>query len=139
MTKAELEKRTEMLGRAVGKQLPEGVGFALVTYDIGETGHMAYIANGDRHDVMALFRELGQHMENDAEGAVLAARRAVPPIRIGRRPLDYDETAIICAAVDVLAGLAIDLPLEAGESVKASDIAARLKNEITKAVAARLQ
>ena len=59
----ELEEMCRVLGRKIGAGLPKGVGFALVIYDFGEGGSMAYMANAKRDDMIKMFKELVAKLE----------------------------------------------------------------------------
>ncbi len=53
-----MEAITADLGRTIGRCLPPGVGFLMVTFDFGGKGNMAYVANGERSGVLEMLDEL---------------------------------------------------------------------------------
>lgn len=54
-----LERRCAALGRRLkAEEMPENVGFALVMFDYGEAGSMAYVGSGQRADVINMLEEL---------------------------------------------------------------------------------
>jgi hypothetical protein len=54
---ADLRPLLERLGRNIGGDLPDGWGFALFLFTLGEAGHTFYIANCDRADVLTALHE----------------------------------------------------------------------------------
>lgn len=70
-TSAERAKRFALEGvvakqaRELRARLPQGVGFALVLFDFGETGSMAYASNGERSGLKAMLRELADKLETE--------------------------------------------------------------------------
>ena len=63
----ELEQQAREIGKVIGKAVPPKVGFCLVLFDFGEphTGHMTYVSNGNRQDVLTMMRELQHKMGGD--------------------------------------------------------------------------
>ncbi|MEP6651803.1 MAG: hypothetical protein ABJA82_00500 [Myxococcales bacterium] len=62
MTQQELEAHCATIGRAVGNALkdvmPEGVGFALVMFDFGPGGSLAYCSSAQREDMIKVLAEM---------------------------------------------------------------------------------
>lgn len=54
----ELEKIAAGIGRTIKLVLPPGVGFAVMIFDLGEGGHMTYVSNGERADMINALKEL---------------------------------------------------------------------------------
>jgi hypothetical protein len=65
----EVEGLVKDLAEAVHDQCPPHVGYLFVVYDRGERGFMAYAANSERADVVALLRELADKLEAEAAEA----------------------------------------------------------------------
>ena len=64
----EMERSAREIGGLVGGAVPEGVGFALHLWSIGEGGWATFVSNVDRDDHINALRELiAKHEE--AEGA----------------------------------------------------------------------
>lgn len=59
----DLEKACRKLGRELKAQMMPGVGFALVIFDFGPGGSMAYISTAQRADMLATLRELIAKLE----------------------------------------------------------------------------
>lgn len=57
---AELEGHARDIGRTIGGALPKGVGFALLVFDFGEDGHMTWISNAQRDDMLRALQEFMQ-------------------------------------------------------------------------------
>lgn len=53
-----LESQARELGKVLAGECPAGVGFALLIFDFGETGNLAYVSNGERADVVKAIEEL---------------------------------------------------------------------------------
>lgn len=58
-----LEERAADVGRVIAKLCPPGVGFTLLLFDFGEGGHLAYMSNGQRDDVVRAMREFIERMQ----------------------------------------------------------------------------
>lgn len=56
----ELEKRAAAIGKTIATALPPDVCFLLMVFDVGEGGHLTYLSNANREDVMAMLREFLQ-------------------------------------------------------------------------------
>ena len=56
------------LAGALGAALPAEVGFALVVFDYGEKGSMAYAASAQRLDVVSMLRECADKIAHDGKG-----------------------------------------------------------------------
>lgn len=54
----ELEEACAALARPLAQALPEGVGFALLLFDFGSGGNMAYVSNANREDMLAAQQEM---------------------------------------------------------------------------------
>lgn len=63
ITREELENEVAYIAKALVAALPPGVGMALVLFDFGEAGSMAYASNGTRQDMIEMFRELLRKLE----------------------------------------------------------------------------
>ena len=59
----ELEATARQIGRRIGGSLPDGVGFCLMIFDLGEGGHMTYLSNAERDDMVKGVRELLEAVE----------------------------------------------------------------------------
>jgi len=53
----ELEEVARDIGHTIGGALPEGVGFALMIFDFGPGGHMTYLSNAGRAEMVKALRE----------------------------------------------------------------------------------
>lgn len=51
-----------VLAEGLAQALPAGTGFALLLFDFGEHGHLAYASNGSREDMIAALRECIEKM-----------------------------------------------------------------------------
>ncbi len=52
-----LENVSGEVGRLIGSAMPPGVGFALLIFDFGEKGNLAYISNAERTTMLESLRE----------------------------------------------------------------------------------
>jgi len=73
LTRGALEDIVALIGYGVRESLEDTfgqqrVGFAVVIFDFGERGSMAYASNGQREDVVRTLRELLQKMETARGG-----------------------------------------------------------------------
>lgn len=57
------ESRLQKCARYVDKQLPEGTGFALVCFTIGDGGYAGYISSLNRADMIQALRECAAALE----------------------------------------------------------------------------
>lgn len=64
------EARLRGLADHITETLPEGTGFALVTFTLGEGGYAGYVSNARRADMIKALRECADTLE---------ARRDSPP------------------------------------------------------------
>lgn len=53
-----LENQARGLGTAIAEALPSNIGFTLVLFDRSAKGHMAYLSNGQREDIVKMLEEL---------------------------------------------------------------------------------
>lgn len=53
-----LERKCAQVGKLLGLSCPPGVGYALLFFDFGEGGNLAYMSNGDREDMVKALEEL---------------------------------------------------------------------------------
>lgn len=53
-----LEEQCAAAGRELAAACPAGVGFALLMFDFGEGGNIAYFSNGRREDMIRALEEL---------------------------------------------------------------------------------
>lgn len=64
---AELEAKTKEIGQVIGdvvrKTCGESMGFMFVTFNFGEAGHLAYVSNANREDMIKSLRELADNLE----------------------------------------------------------------------------
>jgi hypothetical protein len=58
-----LEQQCRDVGGVIARECPAGVGFALVMFDFGDCGSMAYVSNGQRDYMVRALRELLQRLE----------------------------------------------------------------------------
>lgn len=58
MERTELEATARAIGRTIKDGLPEGVGFAVLVFDLGSGGTMTYLSNAQRDDMVRALREL---------------------------------------------------------------------------------
>ncbi len=60
--RAELEEVARRIGERIGGALPDGTGFCLMIFemddDVDKRGHMTYVSNADRPDMVRAAREL---------------------------------------------------------------------------------
>lgn len=62
-----LEALGRRVAKTVGGMIPKGIGFAVVLFDFGPGGHLTYLSNGKREDVVRMLRELLPVVEHKAE------------------------------------------------------------------------
>ena len=60
-----LEAICRNLAPAIDAQLDEREGFALLLFDFGEKGSLAYISNAQRRDMIRALRECADELEKD--------------------------------------------------------------------------
>jgi hypothetical protein len=58
----------ESQARRLAEGCPAGVGFALMIFDFGEGGNMAYVSNAERADMIRALEELLQKLKQDRSG-----------------------------------------------------------------------
>lgn len=56
----DLEAHAKRIARSITDALPEGVGFALLIFDFGEHGHLTWLSNADRQDMIRALHEFMQ-------------------------------------------------------------------------------
>jgi nitrogen regulatory protein PII-like uncharacterized protein len=59
----ELEKKAREVGRLIGDQCPEGVGFCLMMFTFGEDGWSTYLSNAEPESMIEAIRELADKRE----------------------------------------------------------------------------
>jgi len=66
-TLAELEGLAGEIGRLLATAIPKssGFGFSLLVFDLGDKGHMTYVSNANRSDMIEAMKELIIRMETD--------------------------------------------------------------------------
>lgn len=64
----ELNAKCRELGELVGAQLTSGVGFALLIFDFGTGGNLAWISNADRAEMLNTLKEFIVKVELDQAG-----------------------------------------------------------------------
>lgn len=60
---ADAEPIAREVGKLIGPQCPPGWGFCLILFTFGEGGHMTYVSNAHRDDMVATLKELVGKME----------------------------------------------------------------------------
>lgn len=55
--RAKMEAHSRAIAEAIAESLPEGIGFALLLFDFGEGGNLAWISNANREDMVRALRE----------------------------------------------------------------------------------
>lgn len=63
--KATVEALVYSIGKVIGKSTPEGMGFALLMFDIGGGGRMFYASSADRNDMHRAMMELILNQRNN--------------------------------------------------------------------------
>ncbi len=58
ITEELLNNKNREIGKLIGSRVPAGVGFALLLFNMGESGWMNYISNARREDMVKAMREL---------------------------------------------------------------------------------
>lgn len=66
--RAELEALSRSIAEALTEALPEGLGFALLVFDFGEGGNLAWISNARREDMVRALREQLARLEAGMAG-----------------------------------------------------------------------
>ena len=56
-SRQELQRDARAIGKRIAASLPEGTGFALLVFEFGQTGNLAWISNGERTDMLNALRE----------------------------------------------------------------------------------
>ncbi len=64
------------IGAELKRSLPPGVGFAVLVFDIGEKGNLAYVSNAERTSMLASMREFIANAERDAIRSVFEGQRS---------------------------------------------------------------
>lgn len=60
LLRQELERQCREIAEAIQHLMPPGAGFALLLFDMGEEGNMAYVSDARREDMLKALRELLQ-------------------------------------------------------------------------------
>lgn len=60
---AELEKKAREIGRIIKGQMPEGVGFTLLVFTLGEGGWMTYMSSAERTTMIEAMKEFIEKAE----------------------------------------------------------------------------
>lgn len=55
------------IGKAIANELPPGFGFALFVFDFGGKGHISYMSNAQRPDMLRALKEFIANAEADAK------------------------------------------------------------------------
>jgi hypothetical protein len=58
-----MEASARKLGKKIGDALPSTVGYCLLVFDFGPGGHLTYISNSDRGDMLRALDEFKLKME----------------------------------------------------------------------------
>lgn len=66
--RAELEAYARQIAEALSEALPEGLGFALLLFNFGEGGNLAWISNARREDMVRALREQLARLEAGMAG-----------------------------------------------------------------------
>lgn len=66
--RAEIEALSRAIAEALSEALPEGLGFALLVFDFGEGGNLAWISNAKREDMVRVLREQLARFEKGMAG-----------------------------------------------------------------------
>lgn len=61
----EVRRQMQTLAQFFDDALPDGYGFALLVFDLGDGGFMNYISNAERDDMKRALRELVDKMEKE--------------------------------------------------------------------------
>jgi hypothetical protein len=64
------------IGRELKASLPPGVGFAVLVFDIGRKGNLAYVSNAERTSMIEAMREFIRHAEADEVRSVFGGPRS---------------------------------------------------------------
>lgn len=56
-SREQLETHAREIGRTIAGALPKGVGFALLVFDFGEGGNLAWMSNANRADMVNSLKE----------------------------------------------------------------------------------
>jgi hypothetical protein len=59
----QLESICRDIANVIRAELPQGVGFALILFDFGDAGNMAYMSTAARAETIKLLRELAGNLE----------------------------------------------------------------------------
>jgi hypothetical protein len=59
----ELERLAREIGDVIKSRVPRGVGAAVMTFDLGSGGTIAYVSNAARGDMVRALRELATNLE----------------------------------------------------------------------------
>ena len=57
-----LEAKCREIGNVLGDAVPPGVGFMFVLFDFGEGGHLTYLSNATREDMIKLLAEFREKL-----------------------------------------------------------------------------
>ena len=63
MSLLDLERLARELGAAARRIIPKNTGFAVLVFDFGGKGHMTYVSNAQRADMIVALREQIAHLE----------------------------------------------------------------------------
>lgn len=63
----EVVKQMHQIGSAIGDVLPPGFGFALFVFEMSEEGHMNYISNANREDMVKALLEFLENLKKDSQ------------------------------------------------------------------------
>ena len=63
----EVASEMKHIGKAIANELPDGYGFALFVFDFSEKGHISYMSNAQRPDMLRALREFIDNAEADAK------------------------------------------------------------------------
>lgn len=53
-----LEQQAREIGVQIGEACPAGVGYALLVFDFGDDGNLAYVSNANRADMIRALEDL---------------------------------------------------------------------------------
>jgi hypothetical protein len=64
------------MGGELKRSLPAGVGFAVLVFDIGEKGNLAYVSSAERRSMLEAMREFIAKAEREGISSVFGGPRS---------------------------------------------------------------
>lgn len=74
-----LEEGCRRLAKDMDEKVPDGVGFGIFLFELGEAGSMAWISNANRSDMGSALAELLTRWTVSEKGVAAIHRVAIPP------------------------------------------------------------